>query len=91
VFLSFLKGASAGVNFAPLLVKRLTLTGATLRARPLSYKKMLRDALLQKVWPLVYKGKVRPVVDSLFPLAKAADAQRRMEGGEHAGKIILTV
>lgn len=91
VFISFLKGATAGVNFAPILAKRLTLTGATLRARPLGYKERLRNDLLQKAWPLVYKGKVRPVVDSLFPLAKASDAHRRMEGGTHAGKIVLTV
>jgi putative PIG3 family NAD(P)H quinone oxidoreductase len=91
VFISFLNGASVGVNFAPVLTKRLTLTGATLRARPLPYKERLRNVLLQKVWPLLYKGKIRPVADSAFPLAKAADAHRRMESGAHAGKIVLTV
>ena len=91
VFLSFLKGASAGVNFAPVLAKRLTITGATLRPRPLAYKGWLRNELLQKVWPLVYKGKIRPVVDSTFPLAAASDAHRRMEGGAHKGKIVLTL
>lgn len=89
VLISFLKGASAEVNFAPVLVKRLTITGATLRARSLAYKQTLRDALKRKVWPLLASKKIRPVIDRTFPLSQASEAHAYMESGAHAGKIIL--
>lgn len=89
VLISFLKGASAEVNFAPVLMKRLTITGATLRARPLSYKQTLRDALKKKVWPLLGASKIRPVIDRRFPLSQASEAHAYMESGAHAGKIVL--
>lgn len=89
VFLSFLKGARAELDLRSVLMKRLTITGATLRARPLAYKKSIRNHLLQSVWPLITTGKIKSVIDTVYPLAKAADAHRRMESGVHAGKIVL--
>jgi NADPH:quinone reductase-like Zn-dependent oxidoreductase len=71
--------------------KRLTLTGSTLRARSTEFKSALADELREKVWPHLQAGEVRPVIDSIFPLARAADAHRRMDGGEHVGKIVLEV
>lgn len=91
VLLSFLKGAHAELDLRSLLTKRLTITGATLRARPLAYKKHVRDCLLQLVWPLIARGKIKPVMDSVYPLAKAVDAHRRMESGLHSGKIVLLI
>jgi NADPH2:quinone reductase len=78
-------------NFAKLMVKRLTHTGSTLRARDVAFKAAIASALEQKVWPLIESGRVRPVMDEAFPLERAADAHRRMEGRQHIGKIVLTV
>jgi NADPH2:quinone reductase len=78
-------------NFARLMVKRLTHTGSTLRARDVAFKAAIAAALREKVWPLIESGRVRPVMDETFPLERAADAHRRMEGREHIGKIVLTV
>ncbi len=85
------KGAVAEVNFAALMVKRQTLTGSTLRARPASFKALLADEIERHVWPLVEQGQLKPVIDTHFPLAEAAAAHSRMESGEHVGKIVLTV
>ena len=89
VTIAFLNGPVAEINLAPVMLKRLTLTGATLRARPLAFKAALRESVQEFVWPLIARGDVRPVIDSSFPLAKAADAHRRMESGAHMGKILL--
>jgi putative PIG3 family NAD(P)H quinone oxidoreductase len=91
VLIAFLEGSRAEVDFMELMRRRLTITGSTLRPRPPAEKRRLRDAILAHVWPWVASGKVRPVIDSRFPLAEAADAHRRMDSGEHAGKILLTV
>jgi NADPH2:quinone reductase len=72
-------------------VKRLTHTGSTLRPRPVSFKASVAAALLAEVWPLLAARKVVPVIDSTFPLARAADAHARMESSAHFGKIVLTV
>jgi NADPH:quinone reductase len=72
-----------------LMVKRLTVTGSTLRPRSLEEKASLARAVEQKVWPLFASGQLRPVIDSAFPLERAADAHRLMESGRHTGKIIL--
>ncbi|MBP2298864.1 NAD(P)H-quinone oxidoreductase [Azospirillum picis] len=91
VCIGFVRGATATVNFFPVMTKRLTLTGSTLRARPLSYKTALAGQLRTRVWPLVAEGRVRPVVHEVFPLSAAAEAHRLMESNQHVGKIVLSV
>ncbi len=91
VLIAFLKGSRAEVDFMEVMRRRLTITGSTLRPRPPAEKRRLRDAVLAHVWPWVAEGKVRPVIDSTFPLAEAAKAHARMDSGEHAGKIVLVV
>ncbi|HOV04647.1 MAG TPA: NAD(P)H-quinone oxidoreductase, partial [Kaistiaceae bacterium] len=91
VQIAFLNGAIAEVDFRRLMLKRLTHTGSTLRARPTGVKAGIARALEEKVWPLVEAGKVRPVMDSTFPLAEAAAAHARIDDSGHIGKIVLTV
>jgi len=86
-----LNGVAENVNFSRLMVKRLTHTGSTLRPRSDGFKTAIADSLRDKVWPLIDSGKIRPVMDSTFPLRDAADAHRRMESSGHIGKIVLTV
>jgi NADPH:quinone reductase len=83
------RGVTAEINIAAVMVKRLTLTGSTLRARPVSFKSLVADELSRHVWPLVESGALKPVMDQSFPLAQAAAAHMRMEAGEHVGKIVL--
>jgi putative PIG3 family NAD(P)H quinone oxidoreductase len=85
------KGAKVTADLRRLMLKRLTHTGSTLRARPVADKAAIARALEAKVWPLLEAGKVRPVIDSTFPLAKASDAHARMETSLHIGKIMLEV
>jgi putative PIG3 family NAD(P)H quinone oxidoreductase len=85
------KGTKVTADLRRLMLKRLTLTGSTLRARPVSDKAEIARALEAKVWPLLEAGKVRPVIDSTFPLAKASEAHARMETSLHIGKIMLEV
>jgi NADPH:quinone reductase len=85
------RGISCELNIALVMMKRLTLTGSTLRARPISFKSLVADELHRTVWPFVEAGQLKPVIDMTFPLADAADAHRRMEAGDHVGKIVLTV
>ncbi len=84
-------GVRAEINMATIMVRRLTMTGSTLRPRPVSFKTLVADELHRTVWPFVANGQLRPVMDCTFPLAQAADAHRRMEAGHHVGKIVLTV
>jgi NADPH:quinone reductase len=91
VFIGLLGGVQANVPLAQILLRRLTLTGSTLRPRPVAYKTALAQALRQRVWPLIEAGKIRPVIHAAFPLAQAADAHRLMESSAHIGKIVLTV
>lgn len=90
VQIAFLRGENAQVNFRRLMLKRLTHTGSTLRAREIPFKAAIARALEEKVWPLLEAGKVKPVIDSTFPLADAAAAHARMETNAHIGKIMLT-
>jgi putative PIG3 family NAD(P)H quinone oxidoreductase len=85
------RGASAEIPLWVVMAKRLTLTGSTLRARPAAFKADLAAELRREVWPHLEAGRARPVIDSVFPLDRAADAHRRMESGEHVGKIVLEV
>jgi NADPH2:quinone reductase len=91
VQIAFLNGRFAEVDFSKLMVKRLTHTGSTLRARTIDFKAELARAVEETVWPVIAQGKYRPVLDKTFPLADASDAHERMESGGHIGKIILTV
>lgn len=90
VSIAFLQGPKATLNMFPVMTKRLTLTGSTLRARPVAEKTRLAQAVQENVWPLIETGAFRPVVHATFPLALAADAHRMMEASTHIGKIILT-
>lgn len=85
------RGVKAEIDLAQVLVRRLTVTGSTLRPRSPEFKALIAEELRRNVWPLLEEGAVRPVIDSTFPLACAADAHRRMEAGEHIGKIVLEV
>jgi len=91
VQIAFLGGPKANVNFARLMVKRLHHTGSTLRPRSNADKAAMVAAIEAKVMPLLRDGRVKPLMDSTFPLEKAADAHRRMETGEHIGKIVLVI
>lgn len=84
-------GPTAEVNFGVVMRKRLTLTGSMLRPRPIAFKTAIAAALEVQVWPLFAAGKLRAVSDTTFALADAADAHRRMEAGDHVGKIVLQV
>ncbi|WP_342708224.1 NAD(P)H-quinone oxidoreductase [Bradyrhizobium sp. B124] len=92
VQIAFLSGTpKATVNFAKLMVKRLHHTGSTLRPRSNADKAAMVAAIEAKVLPLLREGRIKPLMDSTFPLEKAADAHRRMETSEHIGKIVLAV
>jgi len=91
VFIAFLQGAKAEVNFAQVMMKRQTITGSTLRPRSVAQKAEIAAELKAKVWPLLDAGKVKPVLYKTFPLKDAAEAHRLMESSAHTGKIVLTV
>jgi len=91
VNIAYQSGMSATVNFAPMLMKRLSLLATTLRARSNDEKGAIRDAVLREVWPLIEAGRIKPVVDRTYPLADAQAAHKRMAGSEHIGKILLTM
>ncbi|AUN30041.1 NAD(P)H-quinone oxidoreductase [Niveispirillum cyanobacteriorum] len=91
VSIAFLRGPKVEVNLAPIMMKRLTLTGSTLRARTTAQKAALAATVREKVWPLVTGGQVRPVIAKTFPLDAAADAHRLMESSTHIGKIMLVL
>jgi NADPH2:quinone reductase len=92
VQIAFLSGTpKATVNFSKVMMKRLVHTGSTLRPRSNADKAAMVAAIEARVMPLLRDGRVKPVMDSTFPLEKAADAHRRMETSEHIGKIVLAV
>jgi putative PIG3 family NAD(P)H quinone oxidoreductase len=91
VQIAFLGGPKANVNFAKLMVKRLHHTGSTLRPRSNADKAAMVAAIEAKAMPLLRDGRIKPLIDSTFPLEKAADAHRRMETSEHIGKIVLVI
>lgn len=84
-------GATAEVPIVDIMRRRLTLTGSTLRPRSIEFKTMVADEIAKTVWPYVEGGRLKPIIDSSFPLADAAKAHARMESGEHVGKIVLEV
>jgi NADPH:quinone reductase len=85
------RGAKAEISISDVMRRRLTLTGSTLRARSIEFKTMVADEIAKTVWPYVEGGRLKPVIDSTFPLSQAAAAHARMEAGEHVGKIVLEV
>ena len=85
------RGPRAEIDFRLMMAKRLTHTGSMLRHRPVAFKAAVATAVFENVWPLFESRTVAPVIDSTFPLARAADAHARMESGAHFGKIVLTV
>ena len=89
--IAFLKGAKAALDLTPILHRRLTLTGSTLRPRSVEEKGAIAWALKGSVWPMLEHGTVRPLIHKTFPLAQAAEAHRLMESRRHVGKIVLTV
>jgi len=89
VYIAFIRGARAEVNFGPLLMKRLVLTGSTLRAQTFAQKAVMVEEILEHVYPLIESGAVSPVVDRVFALEEAEQAQDYMKSGQHMGKIIL--
>ena len=91
VFIAFLRGAKVELNLAPVMMKRLTITGSTLRARPVAHKAPIAQALRETVWPLLASGAIRPVIDRVFPLTEAAAAHALMESNRHVGKLLLRV
>jgi NADPH:quinone reductase len=90
-FIAFLEGGKVEVDFRPLMMKRQTITGSTLRARPDAAKARIAAELEEKVWPLLAAGKVRPVIHQTFALADVIEAHQLMESSAHIGKIMLKV
>jgi len=85
------RGSKAEIQIHKIMQKRLTLTGSTLRARDVGFKTSVRDQLIRSVWPLLADGRLKPVIDSTFPLARAADAHRRLDAPDHVGKTVLVI
>jgi NADPH2:quinone reductase len=89
--IAFLGGNKAMLDMSDILVRRLTITGSTLRPRTVEFKTSVSQSLREKVWPLIEVGKIRPVIYKVFPLAAAAEAHALIESGVHVGKIMLDV
>ena len=82
-------GVNCAVNAGEVLRRRLTITGSTLRPRPIAFKGAIAAALRQHVWPLIAAGRIKPVINTVFPAAQAAQAHALMESSQHVGKIML--
>ena len=91
VQLAFLEGSKFEFDATPVMLRRLTLTGSTLRARSAEQKAAIVKRLHEKVWPVLAQGRCLPVIDAVFPLDRASEAHRLMESSQHIGKIMLTV
>lgn len=91
VFIALLGGAKATVNLGQILIRRLTITGSTLRPRPVAFKAAIAAQLCERIWPLLESGKIKPIIYRTFPLEQAAQAHALMETSTHIGKIVLTV
>ena len=91
VMIAFLEGPKVELNFAQIMVNRLTVTGSTLRPQSDVAKAELADALRKQLWPMIGQGAVRVTIDSEFALDQVAEAHRRMESSEHIGKIVLRI
>jgi putative PIG3 family NAD(P)H quinone oxidoreductase len=91
IMIAFLQGPMAELNLMRVMLKRLTLTGSTLRSRSTEEKARIAHEVERRVWPWIEAGKVRPVIDSTFTLSEAEAAHARLQSGAHAGKIVLTM
>ncbi|KLN98076.1 NAD(P)H-quinone oxidoreductase [Moellerella wisconsensis] len=89
--IGMMKGNPQNLNMMPLMVKRLTHTGSTMRSRNIQEKSQIAQQIKQQVWPLVQQGKIQPIINKTYPLDQAADAHRFMESGDLIGKIVLVV
>lgn len=91
VFIAFLRGPKTELDINELMRRRLTMTGSTLRPRPVAFKGAIANSLREKVWPLIEAGRIKPVIYRTFALAEAREAHKLMETSQHIGKIVLTV
>lgn len=91
VIIALLGGAKAELDCSQILRRRLTVTGSTLRPRPVPFKAAIARSLKERVWPLFEAGRIKPIVHATFPLERACDAHAMMDAGEQIGKIVLTV
>ncbi len=91
VIIALLGGAKGEVNFGEIMRRRLTVTGSTLRPRPVAFKQDIANKLRERIWPLLASRRIRPVIHQVFPLAQAADAHALMETSTHVGKVMLEV
>jgi len=91
VFIAYLRGPKTELDINEVMRKRLTLSGSTLRPRPIEFKGAIARSLRERIWPLIETGRIKPVVFKTFPLAEAREAHKLMESSQHVGKIVLTV
>ena len=91
VFIAFLRGPKAELDINELMRRRLTMTGSTLRPRPVEFKGEIANRLREKIWPLIEAGRIKPVIYRTFPLAQASEAHKLMESSLHIGKIVLAI
>ena len=89
VFIAVQGGVKAEFNAGLVLRKRLTITGSTLRIRPVEFKAAIAQSLLRHVWPLLERGAIKPVLHAAYPASQAAQAHADMEASQHVGKIVL--
>lgn len=91
VNIAYMNGFKAEVNFAPLLMKRITMTASTLRAQTFAQKAVMVEEIMEHIFPHLQSGTIKPLVDSIYPLHEVEQAHGHMQGGQHMGKIILRV
>jgi len=91
VMIAFLEGSKTAFDFMPVMLKRLVLTGSTMRPRSMAEKSAIREALSREIWPVLSAGRLKPHIHAIFPLTEAAQAHRLMESSRHIGKIVLQV
>jgi NADPH2:quinone reductase len=91
VFIAYLRGPKTELNIDTVMRRRLTISGSTLRPRPVEFKGQIARSLREKIWPLIEAGRIKPQVYKSFPLEQAAEGHRLMESSRHIGKIVLTV
>ena len=91
VFIAYLRGPKTELNIDAVMRRRLTLTGSTLRPRPVEFKAAIAKKLRENIWPLIEAGKIKPEIYQTFPLEQAAEAHRLMESSQHIGKLVLTL
>jgi len=91
VFIAYLRGPKSELNIDTVMRRRLTISGSTLRPRPVEFKGAIARSLRDKIWPLIESGRIKPEIYKTFPLEQAAEAHRLMESSQHIGKIVLTV